>query len=148
MKGRATAAKRPSAQPANAVTPQDFQIALATRLAALGLRAEDFVEKFARSGGPGGQHVNKVSTAVSLRHVPSGASVTVQDSRSQAVNRRTAWLRLIGQIEKARAAAAAEKKSAREKIRRQKRPRPWGLKQRILDEKKRRGEIKKLRRGI
>jgi protein subunit release factor B len=130
------------------VTPQDFQTFLAARLAALGLRAEDFSEKFARSGGPGGQHVNKVSTAVTLRHVPSGASVTVQDSRSQAINRRTAWLRLLGQIEKTRAAAAAEKRAAREKIRRQKRPRPWGLKQRILDEKKRRSEIKRLRREV
>jgi len=116
------------------------------RLAALGLREEDFEEKFARSSGPGGQNVNKVSTAVTLRHVPSGASVTVQDSRSQAINRRTAWLRLLGLIEKRRAEAKAERTAEREKVRRQKRPRPWGLKQRILDSKKRRGAIKKLRR--
>jgi len=54
------------------------------RLARLGLRLEDFEESFARSSGPGGQHVNKVSTAVTLRHGPSGAAVTVQDSRSQS----------------------------------------------------------------
>jgi protein subunit release factor B len=124
------------------------QTVIAARLAALGLRAEDFEEKFARSGGPGGQNVNKVSTAVTLRHVPSGASVTVQDSRSPAINRRTAWLRLLGQIEKKRADAKAARTAAREKVRRQKRPRPWGLKQRILDAKKRRGELKKLRRDV
>lgn len=124
----------------------DFQAAIQARLAALGLREEDFEEKFARSGGPGGQHVNKVSTAVTLRHSPSGASVTVQDSRSQAANRRTAWLRLLGAIEKERAEAKASARAAREKVRRQKRPRPWGVKQRILDSKKHRSAIKKLRR--
>lgn len=117
------------------------------RLAALGLRAEDFEERFARSGGPGGQHVNKVSTAVTLRHRPTGVSVTAQDSRSQAINRRTAWLRLVGVIEKNRAAEKAARTAAREKIRRQKRPRPFGLKQRILEAKKHRSEIKKLRRS-
>lgn len=125
---------------------QDFQTVKLARLAALGLEEADFEEKFARSGGPGGQHVNKVSTAVTLRHAPSGQSVTVQDSRSQAINRRTAWLRLLAQIEKARTDAQATARAAREKIRRQKRPRPWGVKQQILRSKKHRSELKKLRR--
>src|SRR5436190_13597740 len=109
-------------------TSSDFHARKAARLAQLRLDATDFEEKFARSSGPGGQNVNKVSTAVTLRHVPSGASVTVQDSRSQAINRRTAWLRLLGLIEKRRAEAKAERTAEREKVRRQKRPRPWGLK--------------------
>jgi len=125
---------------------QDFQTTKLARLTALELQESDFEEKFARSSGPGGQHVNKVSTSVTLRHVPSGQSVTVQDSRSQAINRRTAWLRLLGQIEKSRADEKASARSAREKVRRQKRPRPWGVKQRILKGKKHRSEIKKLRR--
>jgi hypothetical protein len=72
----------------------------------------------------------------------------VQDSRSQAINRRTAWLRLLAQIERQRAEEKAMARSEREKVRRQKRQRPWGVKQRILDSKKRRSEIKKLRRDI
>ena len=129
-------------------TPQDFQTVKLARLTALGLEERDFEEKFARSGGPGGQHVNKVSTAVTLRHVPTRISVTVQDSRSQAINRRTAWLRLLGMIEKQRADEKATARAEREKIRRQKRQRPWGVKQRILDSKKRRSETKKLRREV
>lgn len=123
----------------------DFQAAKLARLAALGLAETEFEEKFARSSGPGGQNVNKVSTAVTLRHVPTGISVVSQDSRSQAMNRQTAWLRLLGAIEKKRAEEKAERVSAREKKRRQNAKRPWGLKMRILDGKKRRGAVKKLR---
>jgi peptide chain release factor len=126
---------------------QEFQAMIVARLDALGLAEDQFAEKFARSGGPGGQHVNKVSTAVTLRHGLSGLSVTVQDSRSQATNRRTAWLRLIGLIEKRREEEKAAELSAREKVRRQKRPRPWGVKQRILQSKKKRSELKKLRKA-
>ena len=117
----------------------------ATRLAKLGLDAADFVESFARSSGPGGQHVNKVSTAVTLRHPPSGAAVTVQDTRSQSMNRQLAWERLLDTIERRRAEERAAARSEKEKKRRQNAKRPWGLKQRILDSKKRRGAVKKLR---
>ena len=66
----------------------------------LGVREADLKESFARSSGPGGQHVNKVSTAVTLRHQPSGISVTVQDSRSQARNRQLALERLLDALER------------------------------------------------
>ena len=122
-----------------------FQANKLARLAALGLAESEFEEKFARSSGPGGQHVNKVSTAVTLRHEPTGVAVTVQDSRSQSMNRQLAWERLLETIERTRREAKAAAKAAREKKRRQNAKRPWGLKQRILDSKKRRGQTKKLR---
>jgi len=125
--------------------PSDFQTTKMERLAQLGLEVADFEEKFARSSGPGGQHVNKVSTAVTLRHRPTGVAVTVQDTRSQSMNRQLAWTRLLDGIERARREEKAARRSAAEKVRRQKAKRPWGLQQRILDGKKRRSEVKKLR---
>src|SRR5436305_1928333 len=77
----------------------------AERMLKLGIRDVDLDETFARSSGPGGQNVNKVSTAVTLRHRPSGISVTVQDSRSQAMNRKLARERLIDAIENRQRAA-------------------------------------------
>jgi protein subunit release factor B len=119
-----------------------------TRMAQLGLRENDLEETFARSSGPGGQNVNKVSTAVTLLHRPSGVSVTVQDSRSQAQNRRLARERLLDAVEQAEAKRRAHKIAAREKARRRKSPRPRALKKRILESKRKRGELKRQRSKI
>ena len=116
------------------------------RLARLGLETADFDESFARSSGPGGQHVNKVSTAVTLRHWPTGLSVTVQDSRSQAMNRQLARERLLDAIEQARIDARQARRDEREKLRRQNSPRPRAVKRRILQSKRHRAGIKQGRR--
>src|SRR5258707_5699206 len=123
----------------------DFHTQKAARLARLGLDVADFEEKFARSSGPGGQHVNKVSTAVLLRHVPSGAAVTVQDTRSQSMNRQLAWTRLLDAIEQQRREERAARRAEFEKKRRQNSKCPRGVKESILESKKRRSSIKKLR---
>ncbi len=126
-------------------TASDFQSFRLARTQALDLRLEDFEESFHRSSGPGGQNVNKVSTAVTVSHLPTGTGVTAQDTRSQAQNRQLAWERIFEAIEADRDAKLRAVKDAKEKTRRQTAKRPWKVKQRMLASKKRRSDVKKMR---
>ena len=116
---------------------------LRLRMNRLGIAPADLEQSFARSSGPGGQNVNKVSTAVTLRY--KDFSVTAQDSRSQLINRQLAMERLLESIEKSQKAERQEKRSTMEKTRRQNRKRPRGLKEKILRNKKHRSDTKKMR---
>ncbi len=125
--------------------PLPDEDALHQRMRKLRLREEDLQESFIRGSGPGGQKVNKTSSTVVLRHVPTGLEVRCQRERSQVLNRHWARVELCDRVEAARQEARLAEQNEREKTRRQNRPRPRGLKQRILEGKKQRSGVKKQR---
>ena len=118
---------------------------LQEKIKRLALKESDFEESFIRSGGSGGQNVNKVSTCVVLRHRPTGLEVKCQRERSQALNRYLAKRLLIDKIERLYLGRASEKQKAISKIRRQKRRRSRRAKEKMLETKRRRAEVKRLR---
>ena len=109
------------------------------------LREEDLQESFARSSGPGGQHVNKVSTAVTLTHLPTGVSVCVSDSRSQSMNRKIARERLSEKLVERRASRSAAMRAESAKARRQKAKRSSSEKRKLVEGKRHRSAIKQSR---
>lgn len=109
------------------------------------LNEAELEETFDRSSGPGGQNVNKTSTKVTLRHLPTGLAVTVQDTRSQAKNRALARDRLLQALQDRARRAAQARQQEIEKTRRQKRQRPKRLKQRILEAKRTHASVKRER---
>ena len=108
---------------------------LAQRMAALGVREADIQETFVRSGGHGGQNVNKTSTCVMLLHRPTGVQVKCQATRQQGLNRFVARRLLLDKIEAAKTGFVAAERARVEKIRRQKRKRSRRAKDRMLANK-------------
>ncbi len=121
----------------------DKEQALAERMAKLGIREEDIVEKFIRSGGHGGQNVNKVATCVYLKHLPTGIEVKCQQERSQALNRFLARRILADKIEAAILGRQSEEEQRIAKLRRQKRKRSKRAKEKMLAAKHLQSEKKK-----
>jgi protein subunit release factor B len=112
--------------------------------AALDELARECDVEFTRAGGPGGQHRNKVETAVRLTHRPSGVVIVAADHRSQARNRRLALERLaerLAEIERQR--RLAEQRRKRPKTRPSR-----AARRRRLEEKRQVGEKKKQRRRV
>ena len=122
--------------------------ALRLRLAALQIWEEDLDESFVRSGGKGGQNVNKVATCVVLVHRPTGTSVKCQQERTQGLNRYLARKLLADRIEAARLGRRSQQQQETERIRRQKRRRSRRAKNRMLADKHAQGAKKALRSGV
>ena len=115
--------------------------ALRRKMEALGIYERDLEETFVRSGGAGGQHVNKTSTCVQLLHRPTGLMVKCQDDRSQAINRYLARRRLVGLYEAQVLKKKTDEEQRREKIRRKKRRRSRRAKNKMLEDKHHRSKI-------
>ncbi len=118
---------------------------LEVRMADLGISSDEIEERFRRSSGPGGQNVNKVETAVTLVHLPSGVSAIAQDSRSREQNRKLALQRLLDRIEENRlkrrkAALAGAARQRRQAARRSRKTKAEQVRQ-----KRHRAEVKKMR---
>ena len=118
------------------------QEALKKKMQELGIKEEDIEEKFIRSGGKGGQKVNKTSSCVYLKHIPTKLEVRCQKERSQLLNRFLARRTLVNKIEKLINGELLEEKRRIEKIRRQKRKRSKRAKEKILADKAKRAEKK------
>jgi protein subunit release factor B len=118
---------------------------LRDRMEQLGIEEKDIIERFVRSRGHGGQKVNKTSTCVYLKHVPTGIEVKCQQERSQALNRFLARRILADKIENIALGKESSEEQAREKIRRQKRRRSRRAKEKVLHFKHLAGDKKRSR---
>ncbi|MDP3792016.1 MAG: peptide chain release factor-like protein [Candidatus Omnitrophota bacterium] len=122
--------------------------ALADKMRRFSIWESDLEEHFIRSRGPGGQNVNKTSTGVYLKHIPTGIEVKAFSERSQPLNRYMARKVLVGKIESAVLGRESEERKRIEKIRRQKRKRSKRAKDKMLHNKKIHSEKKELRRKV
>ena len=121
---------------------------LARRMTALDVRETDIEESFVRSGGHGGQNVNKTSTCVMLLHRPTGLQVKCQATRQQGLNRFLARRLLLDKIEAMKTGFVAARRAEIEKIRRQKRKRSRRAKARMLADKTHHADKKAARRSV
>ena len=126
----------------------DKEEELRNRLNKLGVFEQDIDEKFVRSGGKGGQNVNKVSSCVYIRHRPTGIEVKCQTDRPQSVNRYLARRILAGRIEALVQGKKSEEQQRIEKIRRQKRKRSRRAKDKMLEAKRFQAEKKQWRAPV
>ena len=104
------------------VSPEKEE-ALLKKMNELGVKESDLDEKFIRSGGPGGQNVNKVATCVQLKHLPTGITVKIQKDRTQGVNRFLARRSLLSKIEEQLSGKPTKEQLRIQKIQKQKKRR-------------------------
>jgi peptide chain release factor len=125
----------------------DKMAALEQRMQALGIREADLLEKFVRGSGAGGQKINKTSSCVFLKHLPTGVCIKCQMDRSRELNRYLAKRELCDQLDAIREGRAVAKTQAIEKMRRTNRPRSRNSKNRTVVEKRQLSVKKSMRRS-
>jgi protein subunit release factor B len=124
------------------------EASLARRMAELRVSEADIEESFVRSGGHGGQNVNKTSTCVMLIHRPTGLQVKCQETRQQGLNRYIARRLLLDKIEERQRGFVAAKRAEIERIRRQKRKRSRRAKDKMLANKAHQSGKKDFRKKV
>lgn len=124
------------------------QDALLARMAKLDMRESDIEERFVLGAGRGGQKVNKTSSCVVLQHVGSGLIVRCQKTRSRALNRYFARVRLCEKLLERLDRERSERARQIARVRRQKKRRSRRQKERILQEKRERSSLKRLRSPV
>lgn len=125
--------------------PDIVEASLRARFVSLGVMPDEVEEVFIRGAGAGGQKINKTSSTVRLRHLPTGVEVRCQRERNQSVNRLLAWTELAYKLEWRKQMAANAATAARELTRRQKRQKSRGQKVRMIETKKHRAKHKAAR---
>lgn len=113
----------------------------------LGIKEEDLIEKFILGSGSGGQKINKTSSCVYLKHIPSGIEIKCQKERSRDLNRFIARRELCYKLEERDLNIKSERQQEIEKIRRQKKRRSRKSKEKMLEEKKFHSKIKSMRKA-
>jgi peptide chain release factor len=106
------------------------------RMQRLGIKEDDLIEKFILGSGSGGQKINKTSSCVYLKHLPTGIEVKCQQERSRELNRYYARKELCQRIEEKEKKIKSQRQKEAEKIRRQKRRRSRRSKEKMLADKK------------
>lgn len=124
------------------------QESLEKRMEELDIREEDLIEKFILGSGKGGQKVNKTSSCVYLKHIPTGIEVKCQRERSRELNRYLARRELCEKVAYELHQEKSKKQREQEKIRQQKKRRSRRLKQKILEDKRKHSETKKMREKV
>lgn len=115
------------------------------RMSELRIHQDDLEESFIRGSGAGGQKINKTSSTVVLRHIPSGIEVRCQQERSLTQNRFLARMDLCDKLEARTRNASQAIAAARSRKRAINRKRTAGQKRAMIDDKRRRGHTKRLR---
>lgn len=119
---------------------------LNSRMERLGIHEADLIEKFILGSGSGGQKINKTSSCVYLKHIPTNIEIKCQKTRSRELNRLYARRELCEKLEEILFQEKSAKQQKIEKLRRQKRKRSKRAQEKVLASKKKLSQKKELRK--